>query len=60
MERIDALVIGAGVVGLATGRALALAGLETIVVDSASGIGQGVSSRNSEVSMPGFTTLLAH
>ncbi|HLL20415.1 MAG TPA: FAD-dependent oxidoreductase, partial [Rubrivivax sp.] len=49
MERIDALVIGAGVVGLATGRALALAGLETIVVDSASGIGQGVSSRNSEV-----------
>src|SRR5687767_2060503 len=49
MERIDALVIGAGVVGLAAGRALALAGLETIVVEAADGIGQGVSSRNSEV-----------
>lgn len=49
MERIDALVIGAGVVGLAVGRALALAGFETIVVEAANGIGQGVSSRNSEV-----------
>src|SRR5688500_12261958 len=49
MERIDALVIGAGVVGLAVGRALALAGMETIVVEAANGIGQGVSSRNSEV-----------
>ena len=49
MDRIDALVIGAGVVGLAVGRALALAGLETIVVESAAAIGQGVSSRNSEV-----------
>ena len=49
MERIDALVIGAGVVGLAAGRALAMAGRETVVVEAASGIGQGVSSRNSEV-----------
>lgn len=49
MERIDALVIGAGVVGLAVGRALAQAGHETIVVEAADGIGQGVSSRNSEV-----------
>ena len=49
MERIDALVIGAGVVGLAVGRALAQAGLETIVVEAEGGIGQGVSSRNSEV-----------
>ena len=49
MDRIDALVIGAGVVGLATGRALAQAGLETLVIESADGIGQGVSSRNSEV-----------
>ena len=49
MERVQALVIGAGVVGLAVGRALALAGRETIVVESAAGIGQGVSSRNSEV-----------
>ena len=49
MDRIEALVIGAGVVGLAVGRALARSGLETVVVDAASGIGQGISSRNSEV-----------
>ncbi len=49
MERVDALVIGAGVVGLAVGRALAQAGLETIVSEATDGIGQGVSSRNSEV-----------
>ena len=49
MEQIDALVIGAGVVGLAVGRALAQRGLETVVVEAARGIGQGVSSRNSEV-----------
>ena len=49
MESIDALVIGAGVVGLAVGRALARAGQETIVVEAQGGIGQGVSSRNSEV-----------
>ena len=49
MEKIDALVIGAGVVGLAVGRALAQAGHETIVVERESSIGQGVSSRNSEV-----------
>ena len=49
MEKIDALVIGAGAVGLAVGRALAQAGRETIVVERESHIGQGVSSRNSEV-----------
>ena len=49
MDRIETLVIGAGAVGLAVGRALAIAGHEPIVVEAASGIGQGVSSRNSEV-----------
>lgn len=49
MDRIDALVVGAGVVGLAVGRALARAGLQTIVAEAADGIGTGVSSRNSEV-----------
>jgi L-2-hydroxyglutarate oxidase LhgO len=49
MDRIDALVVGGGAVGLAVGRALARAGHETIVVEAADGIGQGVSSRNSEV-----------
>jgi L-2-hydroxyglutarate oxidase LhgO len=49
MDRVDALVVGAGVVGLAVARALAQAGYETIVAESGHAIGQGVSSRNSEV-----------
>jgi L-2-hydroxyglutarate oxidase LhgO len=49
MDRIDTLVIGAGVVGLAVARALALQGREVIVVEREGAIGQGVSSRNSEV-----------
>ena len=49
MERVDAVVIGAGVVGLAVARALALAGREVIVLDGAEGIGTETSSRNSEV-----------
>ncbi len=49
MERVEAVVIGAGVVGLAVARALAMAGIETIVVESADMIGTGTSSRNSEV-----------
>jgi L-2-hydroxyglutarate oxidase LhgO len=49
MDRIDAAVIGAGVVGLAVGRALAQAGLETVVLERADAIGTGTSSRNSEV-----------
>lgn len=49
MERIDAVVIGAGVVGLACARALALAGREVIVLEAAGTIGTGTSSRNSEV-----------
>jgi L-2-hydroxyglutarate oxidase LhgO len=49
VDRVDAVVIGAGVVGLAVGRALALRGLETVVLERESGIGTGTSSRNSEV-----------
>jgi L-2-hydroxyglutarate oxidase LhgO len=49
MDQVDAIVIGAGAVGLAVGRALAQAGRETIVVEAQTAIGQGVSSRNSEV-----------
>src|SRR6266542_4978739 len=48
-ETADCVVIGAGVVGLAIARALALAGREVIVVEAAEGIGTGTSSRNSEV-----------
>lgn len=49
MESVDCVVVGAGVVGLAAARALALAGREVIVVEAAEGIGTGTSSRNSEV-----------
>ncbi|MDQ2928429.1 MAG: NAD(P)/FAD-dependent oxidoreductase [Pseudomonadota bacterium] len=49
MDRIDAVVVGAGAVGLAVGRELALRGLETIVLEADAGIGNGTSSRNSEV-----------
>lgn len=49
MDQVDAVVVGAGVVGLAVARALAQAGLETIVAEAQNAIGQGVSSRNSEV-----------
>jgi len=48
-EQTDAVVIGAGVVGLAVARSLALARREVIVVEAESTIGTGTSSRNSEV-----------
>jgi flavin-dependent dehydrogenase len=44
--RVDAVVIGAGVVGLAIARALALAGREVLVLERGNGIGQETSSRN--------------
>jgi L-2-hydroxyglutarate oxidase LhgO len=46
---MDILVVGAGVVGLAVARALALRGHSVIVAEATGGIGNGVSSRNSEV-----------
>jgi L-2-hydroxyglutarate oxidase LhgO len=49
METVDCVVVGAGVVGLAVARALALAGREVIVLEAAEGIGTETSSRNSEV-----------
>ncbi|MFZ3142369.1 NAD(P)/FAD-dependent oxidoreductase [Polaromonas sp.] len=49
MDRIDCVVIGAGVVGLAVARALALRGREVMVLEAADAIGTGTSSRNSEV-----------
>ncbi|MGP1683945.1 MAG: FAD-dependent oxidoreductase, partial [Giesbergeria sp.] len=48
-ERVDCVVVGAGVVGLAVARALAMQGREVLVLEQASAIGTGTSSRNSEV-----------
>jgi L-2-hydroxyglutarate oxidase LhgO len=45
----DACVVGAGAVGLACGYALARRGLSVVVLEKERAIGQGVSSRNSEV-----------
>ena len=45
----DAIVIGAGAVGLACAAALARHGLDTLVLESTGLIGSGTSSRNSEV-----------
>lgn len=49
MDRVDCVVIGAGVIGLAVARRLALAGREVVVLEAAEGIGTVTSSRNSEV-----------
>lgn len=49
MDQVDVIVVGAGVVGLATARELALAGLEVLIVEREGAIGSGISSRNSEV-----------
>ena len=46
---VDCVVVGAGVVGLAVARALALRGREVLVLEAADAIGTGASSRNSEV-----------
>jgi L-2-hydroxyglutarate oxidase LhgO len=48
-DRVDCVVIGAGVVGLACARALALEGREVLVLERHGQIGTETSSRNSEV-----------
>ncbi|MCA9705862.1 MAG: NAD(P)/FAD-dependent oxidoreductase [Myxococcales bacterium] len=48
-SRLDAVVVGAGVVGLAVARALALAGRDVVVLERERAPGQHASSRNSEV-----------
>ncbi|MBK8400137.1 NAD(P)/FAD-dependent oxidoreductase [Propionivibrio sp.] len=49
MDTIDAVVIGAGVVGLACARALAQRGIETIILERHATFGSETSARNSEV-----------
>ncbi len=48
-ETTDAIVIGAGVIGLAIARELAMHGRQVIVIERNATIGQETSSRNSEV-----------
>jgi L-2-hydroxyglutarate oxidase LhgO len=49
MERVDCIVIGGGVIGLAVARRLAIAGIETLVLEREAFHGLHTSSRNSEV-----------
>lgn len=48
-EKVGAVVVGAGVVGLACARALARKGIETVILEANDAIGLETSSRNSEV-----------
>jgi L-2-hydroxyglutarate oxidase LhgO len=47
LEHVQSIVVGAGVVGLAVARRLAMAGHEVLILEAENAIGTGVSSRNS-------------
>jgi L-2-hydroxyglutarate oxidase LhgO len=49
MEHVDCVVVGAGVVGLAVARALAMSGREVLILERHGSIGSETSSRSSEV-----------
>lgn len=49
MDKLDVVIIGAGVVGLAVGRAFALSGREVTIIESQSTFGTQISARNSQV-----------
>ena len=49
MEVVDVVVVGAGVVGLAVARELALAGREVLILEAEAAFGTQTSARNSEV-----------
>ncbi|MBO1114622.1 NAD(P)/FAD-dependent oxidoreductase [Bordetella petrii] len=55
MHKIDCAVIGAGVVGLAIARELALAGREVVILEAEPAFGTQTSSRNSEVIHAGIS-----
>ena len=55
MDRIDCVVIGAGVVGLSIARSLAMAGREVVVLEAENAIGTQTSARNSEVIHAGIS-----
>jgi L-2-hydroxyglutarate oxidase LhgO len=49
MDDVQVVVIGAGVIGLAVARQVALSGREVLILEAAERFGSGASSRNSEV-----------
>lgn len=49
MTQIDAVIVGAGIIGLAVARRLAQAGLQVVIVDGETDFGTWTSARNSEV-----------
>ena len=49
VEQVQTVVVGAGVVGLAIARALAMSGREVIILEGEDAIGTQTSARNSEV-----------
>ncbi len=49
MDSADVVVIGAGVIGIAVARELALRGREVLLLEAAERFGSGVSARSSEV-----------
>lgn len=55
MDKIDCVVIGAGVVGLSIARSLAMAGREVVVLEAENAIGTQTSARNSEVIHAGIS-----
>lgn len=55
MERIDTIVAGAGVVGLAVARALAQQGREVVILEAEAAFGTHTSARNSEVIHAGLS-----
>ncbi len=55
MEKIDCVVIGAGVVGLSIARSLAMAGRDVVILEAENAIGTHTSARNSEVIHAGIS-----
>jgi len=55
MDSIDCAVVGAGVVGLAIARELAMAGREVVILEAEGAIGTHTSARNSEVIHAGIS-----
>ena len=49
LEKVDIVIAGAGVIGLAVGKTLAEAGRQVMILEAEHAIGSLTSARNSEV-----------